>query len=372
MIDYLIVGAGFTGCVLAERIATELNKTVLIVEKRNHIGGNAYDYYDNNGILVHKYGPHIFHTNARRLWDYIGRFTEWRPYQHKVVARVEGQEIPVPFNLNSLYAVFPKKFAGKLEEQLIGQFGFGSKIPILTLREQASGDLKFLADYIYDNVFRGYTTKQWGVTPEQLDSSVTARVPVFISRDDRYFQDEWQGLPLHGYTRMFERLTSHPKIHILLNTDYRSVYEMLPFNKMIYTGPIDEFFDSMHGELPYRSLKFVLETQEQEVYQQTGTVNFPNDYAMTRCTEFKHLTGQKHHKTTLAIEFPEAYQRGTNEPYYPIPRPENAELYRLYEQEAAKISGSVLFAGRLANYRYYNMDQVVAKALTVFEKEICR
>ncbi|GAB1429281.1 UDP-galactopyranose mutase [Ignavibacteria bacterium] len=371
MFDYLITGAGFAGCVLAERIATQLDKRVLIVEKRNHIGGNAYDYYDENGILIHKYGPHIFHTNARRLWDYIGNFTRWEMYQHNVAASIEGKEIPLPFNLNSISKLFPQRFAEKLEDLLIGQYGYGAKIPILTLQNQTSGDLKFLADFIYKNVFYGYTAKQWGVEPDQIDASVTARVPVFVSRDNRYFQDEWQGIPSGGYTRMFERMINHRNIQILLNADYRSVLELIPFNKIIYTGPIDAYFDYMHGELPYRSLRFELETAEAEYVLPCGTVNYPNDYALTRRTEFKRLTGQKHAKTTIAAEYPEPYRRGENEPYYPIPQPKNAELYRKYELEAEKIAGSTHFVGRLANYRYYNMDQVIAKALTVFEKDIC-
>ncbi len=371
MYDYLIVGAGFAGCVLAERIATELGKRILLVDRRNHIGGNAYDYYNHDGILVHKYGPHIFHTNSQRIWDYIGKFTEWRHYQHHVAAIIDGKETPIPFNLNSLYSTFSQRLAAKFEDVLIEQYGYGAKIPILSLRQHASGDLKFLSDFIYDNVFYGYTLKQWGLEPDQLDASVTARVPIFVSRDNRYFQDKWQGIPRFGYSTMFEKMIESPKIHVMLNADYHSIIGCIPFNKLIFTGPIDEYFDFLHGELPYRSLRFELETSNTELAQKCGTINYPNDYNLTRSTEFKHLTGQQHKKTAVAAEYPQTYQRGINEPYYPIPRSENAEIYRKYENEAKKSGNSALFVGRLANYRYYNMDQVIGSALSVFEHTIC-
>ncbi|CUT00853.1 UDP-galactopyranose mutase [Candidatus Chrysopegis kryptomonas] len=368
--DYLIVGAGFSGCILAERIATNLGKKVLIVERRNHIAGNAYDYYDENGILVHKYGPHIFHTNSKKVWDYLSRFTEWNIYYHKVLAVVDGKKIPVPFNLNSLYLIFPQKYAEKLEKQLIETFGYGVKIPILKLKEATSGELKFLADFIYEKVFLNYTTKQWGYKPEELDGSVTARVPVYISRDDRYFQDIYQGIPKLGYTKMFEKMINHPNIHILLNTDYREIIEDVKFNKLIYTGPVDYFFDYIYGELPYRSLRFEFKTMKLEYFQEVAQINYPNDYDFTRITEFKHMTGQKGDLTTIAYEFPESYIIGKNEPYYPIPKEENLEIYKKYLKEISKLNGIVYFVGRLAEYRYYNMDQIVARALNVFEKEV--
>lgn len=368
--DYLIVGAGFSGCILAERIATNLGKKVLIVERRSHIAGNAYDYYDENGILVHKYGPHIFHTNSKKVWDYLSKFTEWNIYYHKVLAVVDGKKIPVPFNLNSLYLIFPQKYAEKLEKQLIETFGYGVKIPILKLKETTSGELKFLADFIYEKVFLNYTTKQWGYKPEELDGSVTARVPVYISRDDRYFQDIYQGIPKHGYTKMFEKMINHPNIHILLNTDYREIIEDVKFDKLIYTGPVDYFFDYIYGELPYRSLRFEFKTINSEYFQEVAQINYPNDYDFTRITEFKHMTGQKSDLTTIAYEFPQSYIIGKNEPYYPIPKEENLEIYKKYLKEISKLNGIVYFVGRLAEYRYYNMDQIVARALNVFEKEV--
>jgi UDP-galactopyranose mutase len=321
--------------------------------------------------LVHKYGPHIFHTNAKRIFDYLSQFTEWRPYYHRVLASVDGKKVPVPFNLNSLYALFPPNLAGKLESQLIDAFGYNVKVPILKLQEAASGDLKFLADYIYDKVFYGYTTKMWELKPEELAPSVTARVPVYVSRDDRYFQDTYQMMPKFGYTEMFRRMIRHPNIMVLTNADYRDVVDDVKFDQMVYTGPIDDFFDFQYGELPYRSLDFRLVTHDTESVQEVGTVNYPNDYEFTRMTEQKTLTGQADlKKSTIVVEYPQAYQRQINDPYYPIPRDENRELYELYAEAARDLKGKVYFAGRLADYQYYNMDQVVGRALACFEKEI--
>jgi UDP-galactopyranose mutase len=369
MFDYLIVGAGYSGCVLAERIATQLGKRVLLVDRRNHIGGNAYDEHDENGVLVHRYGPHIFHTNSKKVWDYLQPFTEWRPYFHHVLGVIEGRRVPVPFNLNSLYALFPPKYAEKLETMLLAKYGFGTKVPILRLRE-GSPDLRALADYIYRNVFASYTFKQWELKPEELDASVTGRVPVYISRDDRYFQDTYQAMPKHGYTAMFRKLTAHPNIKVLLNTDYREAIELVKFDKMIYSGAADAFFDYAHGPLPYRSLRFDFQTVDREWFQEVGTVNFPNEYDFTRITEQKYLSGQTLPKSTIIYEYPEAYVPGKNEPYYPVPREESRTIYAKYEAELAKLNGSVRFVGRLADYKYYNMDQAVARALKVFEDEI--
>lgn len=369
-VDWLIVGAGFAGCTLAERIASQLGRKVLLVERRDHIGGNAYDYHDEHGILVHEYGPHIFHTNSRKVWDYLSRFTEWRPYYHHVLAVIDGKKVPVPFNLNSLYALFPPGYALRLENLLLEHYGFGTKVPILKLRASASGELRLLADYVYEKVFYGYTLKQWELTPEDLDPAVTARVPVSVSRDDRYFQDPYQSMPRLGYTEMFRRMLRHPNIRVLLNTDYREIVEEVKFDRMIYTGPIDAFFDYMHGPLPYRSLRWERLTVDEERYQEVGTVNYPNEHDYTRITEQKYLTGQQAPKTTLMIEYPERYVPGGNIPFYPIPQPQNRELYNRYLAEARKLTKAVVFAGRLADYKYYNMDQVVARALSAFEKEV--
>lgn len=370
--DWLIVGAGFTGCTLAERIASQLGRRVLLIDQRPHIGGNAYDCHNQHSILIHKYGPHIFHTNSAKVWDYLSQFTQWRPYEHQVLAVVDGRKAPVPFNLNSLHLLFPAPHASRLETLLVEQYGAGAKVPILQMRQSAAGELAELADFVYRKFFYGYTLKQWELKPEELDPSVTARVPVHISRDNRYFQDKFQAMPQPGYTELFRRMLAHPKIEVLLDTSFLQLAGAVSFERMIFTGPIDEFFDYRHGELPYRSLRFESDTRDQAWFQEVGTVNYPNEQAYTRITEQKHLTGQEAPKTTLILEYPEAYRRGRNEPYYPIPRPENRERYQLYLEEARKLQGRVLFAGRLADYKYYNMDQVVARALMLFEEEVAR
>jgi len=367
-IDWVIVGAGFTGATLAERIASQLDQKILLVERRNHIGGNSYDCYDKEGILIHKYGSHTFHTNSKLVWNYLSKFTEWRPYFHEVLVVVDGKKVPVPFNLNSIYALFPKEYAETLEKLLIQHFGFGTKVPILKLRESSSGDLSFLADYIYKKVFHKYTLKHWNLKPEELDPSVTARVPVHISRDNRYFQDTYQAIPIPSYESLFKRMLNHPNIKILLNTDYREIIDDVKFNRMIYTGPIDAFFDYKHGELPYRSLHFDFVTKNQEYFQEAGTINYPNEYDFTRILEQKHLTGQISPKTTITYVYPQDYLIGITDPYYPIPKKENRELYHQYLKEAEQIKDKVLFAGRLADYKYYNMDQAVARALNLFKE----
>ncbi|MBH0332209.1 UDP-galactopyranose mutase [Brevibacillus brevis] len=367
-VDWLIVGAGFTGATLAERIANELDQKVLVVEGRNHIGGNAYDCYDEQGVLIHKYGSHTFHTNSKLVWDYLSRFTQWRPYFHEVRAYVDGIKIPLPFNLNALSALFSPQYAQKLESLLIRQYGFGAKIPILKLRESAHEELGFLAEFIYQKVFHRYTIKQWDLKPEELDPSVSARVPVYVSRDNRFFQDAYQGIPLHGFTAMFHRMLDHPNIKVLLNTDYQEIADEFRYKRMIYTGPIDSFFGYKHGPLPYRSLRFHFETHQKAWYQEVGTVNYPNEYDFTRILEQKHLTGQVVPHTTISFVYPQPYSPGENEPYYPIPRKENSQRYSLYKQEAEQIRDQVLFAGRLADYQYYNMDQAVARALTLFKQ----
>jgi len=381
LFNYIIVGSGFAGSVIAERIANILNQRVLIIEKRNHIGGNCYDYFDEKGILVHKYGPHIFHTNLKYVWDYASQFTGWYFYQHKVLGLIDGKKVPIPFNLNSLYELIPLKLANLLEEKLISKFGYGKKVSILRLRETEDADLKLLSDLIYEKVFLNYTLKQWGVRPEELDSSVMERVPIYISRDNRYFQDKYQGIPKEGYHKLFERMLSHPNIKLLLNTDFKEVIDIdyeerkIYFlgkefkGKLIFTGPIDEFFNYEYGELHYRSLKFEFNTISQEYYQEVGVVNYPNEYEFTRITEFKYLTGQKSDFTTIAIEYPQIYdrdQQDRNIPFYPIPKEENVNLYEKYKEKAKNFK-NVVFTGRLGEYRYYNMDEVIKRGLEIFE-----
>jgi UDP-galactopyranose mutase len=372
LFDWLIVGAGFTGATLAERLASQLNQTVLIIDQRNHIGGNAYDYVNQHGILVHKYGPHVFRTNSEKIWRYLSRFTTWRPYEHRVLAVLDEKEIPVPFNLNSLHALFLGNEAKRLENLLLNRYGKGTKVPVLKLVEDADPKLKKLGKFIYDKIYYGYTVKQWDLRPEDLDASVTGRVPVSISWDDRYFQDKYQAMPKFGYTHLFQEMLSHPNITVLTNTSYRSISETAKFNRIIYTGAVDVFMDFVHGELPYRSLHFREVTLEQDWWQRVGTVNYPNDHRFTRITELKHLTGQSSSKTTLMFEFPQPHIREKNEPYYPIPRPDNRDRYNRYLRDVNRLNGTVFFAGRLGDYRCYSMDQAVGRALTMFESEIAR
>ncbi len=359
MFDYLIVGAGFAGSVLAERLAAGSNKKVLLIDIRNHIGGNAYDHYNADGILIHKYGPHIFHTNSREVFDYLSHFTEWRPYQHRVRASVDGQLLPIPINLDTINQLYGLNLTAFQVDEFLASLAE----PRDQIRTSEDVVVSKVGRELYEKFFRGYTRKQWGLDPSELDAAVTARVPTRTNRDDRYFTDTYQAMPLHGYTRMFERMLDHPNIKIMLNTDYREIEGLIPYREMIYTGPIDSFFDLCYGKLPYRSLEFKHETHNVPVYQSAPVINYPNDYAYTRITEFKYLTGQEHTKTSIVYEFPQA----EGDPYYPVPRPENAEIYNKYKELADATTG-VHFVGRLATYRYYNMDQVVAQALTLYRK----
>ncbi|GAC1535694.1 MAG: UDP-galactopyranose mutase [Herpetosiphon sp.] len=359
MFDYLIVGAGFAGSVLAERLARVDNKKVLIVDKRNHIAGNMYDHYDAAGVLVHKYGPHIFHTNSREVFDYLSHFTQWRQYQHRVLAVVDGQFLPIPINLDTVNRMYGLQLTSFQLEEFFASVA-ETRAPITTSEDVV---ISKVGRELYEKFFRGYTRKQWGLDPSELDASVTARVPTRTNRDDRYFTDTYQSMPLHGYTRMFENMLDHPNIKVLLNCDYRDIKSYIPYREMIYSGPVDTFFNHCYGELPYRSIDFRFETHDTEVFQPTGTVNYPNDYAYTRITEFKYLTGQKHDKTSLVYEYPTA----EGDPYYPVPRPENNEIYQKY-RALAEVTEGVHFVGRLATYKYYNMDQVVAQALKVFSR----
>lgn len=357
--DYLIVGAGFAGSVLGERLARELGRRVLLVDKRPHIGGNAYDRYDDNGVLIHPYGPHIFHTNSAEIFDYLSLFTQWRPYQHRVLASVEGQLVPLPINLDTV---------NKLYGLNLTSFDMATWLESVaekkdSIRNSEDVIVSKVGRELYNKFFRGYTRKQWGLDPSELDASVTARVPTRTNRDDRYFADTYQAMPLHGYTRMFEKMLDHPGIKVMLNTDYREIVDVIPWKHMVYTGPIDAFFNFKYGKLPYRSLRFEHRTIAQEQFQQVGTVNYPNDYGYTRISEFKHITGQKHASTSVVYEYPCA----DGDPYYPVPRPENAALYKRYEEDAEAMD-NVTFVGRLATYKYYNMDQVVGQALSAFKR----
>ena len=358
--DYLIVGAGFAGSVLAERLAAGLGKRVLLIDRRPHIGGNAYDHYDDDGILVHRYGPHIFHTNSRRIVDYLSRFTAWRPYEHRVLARVDGQLVPIPINLTTLNRLYGLD----LDEAQAEAFLAARAEPVAEIRTSEDVVINQIGRELYEKFFRGYTRKQWGLDPSQLDRSVTARVPTRTNADDRYFTDSFQMMPLHGYTRMFEKMLAHPNIEVRLSTDFRQLGRGVRYGHLVYCGPIDEYFGYRYGRLPYRSLKFRHETLDQENLQPVAVVNYPaEDVPWTRITEYKHLTGQRHAKTSVTYEYPSA----EGDPYYPIPRPENAALYKRY-QALAEATPGVTFLGRLGTYKYYNMDQVVGQALALYKR----
>jgi UDP-galactopyranose mutase len=365
MYDYLIVGAGFSGAVLAERIATQLNKKVLIVDKRNHIGGNAYDYFNEHGILVHKYGPHWFHTNDKGVFDYLSQFTEWIYHYHRVKTYVDGKLLPIPINMDTLNGLYGLQLSSFDE---VADYYQNVKADIGRPANAEEQVLAHVGEDLYNKFFKGYTLKQWEIHPKDLAASVTARIPTRVNRDDRYFTDKYQVMPKHGYTRMFEKILENDNISILLKTDYKELLSTLKFDKLIYTGPIDSFFDYRFGKLPYRSLRFEHETLFQETYQSTQQVNYPNDYDFTRIVEWKHATKQKSHVTTITREYP-IQADDSNEKYYPIPREENQLLFEKYQKEAQRLE-SVIFCGRLADYKYYNMDQVIARALTIFKKQI--
>ncbi len=357
--DYLVVGAGFAGSVLAERLASQLHKRVLIIDKRDHIGGNAYDFYNPDGLLVHKYGPHIFHTNSIDISAYLSHFTEWRPYEHRVLASVDAQLLPVPINLDTINRLYSLS----LDAEGMRAFLSSRTITAEAIRTSEDIVLSRVGRELYEKFFRNYTRKQWGCDPSQLDSSVAGRIPVRFDKDDRYFSDSFQAMPLHGYTRMFERMLDHPNITIRTGVDFRDLQRTYPKAKVIYTGPIDEYFNFRYGVLPYRSLEFRHETHPVEFFQSAPVVNYPNEHEYTRVTEFKYLTGQKHQSTSIVYEYP----RSEGDPYYPIPRPENAALYDRY-RKLAESREHLHFCGRLANYRYLNMDQVVAQALSTFRR----
>lgn len=359
MFDYLIVGAGFAGSVIAERLASQSGKKVLICDRRTHIGGNAYDHYNDAGILVHRYGPHIFHTNSREVFDYLSNFTPWRPYEHRVLASVDGAHLPIPINLDTIN----KLYGLNLTSFQVEEFFASVAEPKEYIRTSEDVVVSRVGRELYEKFFRNYTRKQWGIDPSELDKSVTARVPTRTNRDDRYFTDTYQAMPLHGFTRMFENMLSHPNIKVMLNVDYREIQKVIPYREIVYTGPVDEFFDYRFGKLPYRSLEFKHETHDKPIFQQAPVINYPNEQAYTRVTEFKYLTGQEHPKTSIVYELPQA----EGDPYYPIPRPENAELYKKYKAISDATPG-VHFVGRLATYKYYNMDQVVAQALATYAK----
>lgn len=379
--DHIVVGTGFAGAILAERLAS-VGEEVLVIEQRPHIAGNMFDYHDEHGVLIHKYGPHIFRTSSERVLSYLSRFTDWHPYEHRVLAEVGETFVPVPFNLTSLERLLPER-ASVLKEKLLAGYGMDVKVPVSSLRRHEDPELRELGNFIFENIYLNYTTKQWGDKPENLDfETITQRVPVHISYDDRYFQEGHQALPMKGYTEMFRRMLDSPRIDIQLDVKANDVLTLKGDihkilhrgerfdGKIIYTGAIDELFGYCFGDLPYRSLRFEQETHEMEYYQPTGTVNFPNRHAYTRISEYKHMMAVKPSKTTIMREYPQEYDRrdpSKDIPYYPIPKDENEEKYGKYKQLAEKYDQLVL-VGRLAEYRYYDMNNIINRALDVFDE----
>lgn len=361
--DYLVVGAGFAGSVMAERLAADAGKRVLVIDKRPHIAGNAFDHKDEAGILIHQYGPHIFHTNSADIFDYLSRFTEWRPYEHRVLAEVRGQLVPIPINRTTLNALFGLSLE---TEEDAADFLAARAEPVTVIRSSEDVVISAVGRELYETFFRGYTRKQWGIDPSDLDKSVTARVPTRTNTDDRYFTDRFQAMPRDGFTAMFARMLDHPNIDLELGVTFEEAKRRFSFDQIVYTGPIDEYFDFRFGKLPYRSLRFEHVHEDREWAQPVAVVNYPDEKVpYTRVTEYKHLTCQQAPNTSLTYEYPSA----EGDPYYPIPRPENQALFKQYEALAEATKG-VLFVGRLATYRYYNMDQVVGQALATYRRHI--
>lgn len=358
--DYLIVGAGFAGSVMAERLASQSNKKVLLVEKRNHIGGNAYDEYDEQGILIHRYGPHIFHTNSKEVFDYLSNFTEWIPYEHKVLAKLNGAVYPIPINRLTINKLYDLNLKTEKEVEEFYNSVKEKRSPVMNSEDiivnQVGVDL-------FEKFFRHFTKKQWNLEPKELSPSVCGRIPARTNDDCRYFTDKYQFMPKEGYTKMFEKMLSNKNIEVVLNTDYKKILNNVTFNKLIYTGPIDYFFDYEFGRLPYRSIRFEYENYDKEWFQENSVINYVGAEPFTRVSEYKYFTGQKANSTIVSFEFPTI----NGEPYYPTLTEHSKEIFGKYKIETSKIN-NVHFVGRLANFQYYNMDQVVAAALKKFEE----
>lgn len=369
---YLIVGAGISGSVLANLIANRLNEKVVVVERREYIAGNCYDYLEkieSGNITVHKYGPHIFHTNNKEVWDYLSLFTKWHYFYLKPNVMIEGNIVSLPFTLRTLRELFSVSMAERLENKLIARYGYGIKIPILEFQKSRDKDLKFIGKFVYDNVFKNYTVKQWGLKPEEIDANVTARVPIYISNDSRYFQDKYQAIPSQGYTKLIENILRHKNITVRLNTDYKRLKDIKEFKAIFYSGAIDEYFDYRYGQLPYRSLRFDIQTIKKEYYQNSVVTNYPNDYDFTRITEHKYFLDEKSKETIISVEYPQAFslEDESCERYYPINNKENDRLYNKYLKEARK-QKNVYFFGRLGDYKYYNMDLAVERVFKLFNE----
>lgn len=358
---YVVVGAGLAGLTVAERIAAEKNEKVLVVEKRGHIGGNIYDSYNEDGILIHNYGPHIFHTNDKEVYEYLSRFTRWNDFWHRVLTQVDGNLIPMPITLETINQLYHLSLSSEEMEEFISK----RAVPIAEIKTSRDVALSKVGEEIYQKFFENYTKKQWGLDPAEIDTSVISRIPLRYNRDTRYFTDKYQGMPKYGYTKLCEAMTANKNIKLLLNTDFQEIRDELSYDMLIYTGPTDEYYAYKHGRLAYRSIDFVFETMDVESYQPAPVVNYPNDYDFTRITEFKKLTGQESRKTTILKEYPKA----EGEPYYPFPTADCKAQFALYQAEM-KRETKVHFLGRLAEYRYYNMDAVVRSALELYRTKI--
>jgi UDP-galactopyranose mutase len=358
---YVVVGAGLAGLTIAERIANVLDEKVLVIEKRNHIGGNVYDSYNEDGILIHNYGPHIFHTNDVEVFNYLSKFTQWNVFWHRVLSYVDGNLVPMPISVETINKLYNLNLSTDDVEEFLAK----KAINVPEVKTSKDVAISKVGTDIYEKMFKNYTIKQWGVDPAELDTSVISRIPVRLNRDTRYFADKYQGMPSHGYTKLCENMIANKNIKVMLNTDYKEVIEDIKYEKLIYTGPTDYFYDYKYGKLAYRSINFKFETYVKESYQVAPVVNYPNDYDFTRITEFKKLTGQEHHKTTILKEFPCA----EGEPYYPFPTKEHKDRFAKYEADMKK-EKDVIFVGRLAQYRYYNMDAVVRSALDAFSEDL--
>ncbi|WP_406038196.1 UDP-galactopyranose mutase [Succinimonas sp.] len=358
----VVVGAGVSGATVA-RLLADKGEKVLVIDQKPHIGGNCYDYYDENGICVHKYGTHIFHTDLESVWKFVGRFTDWYPYMHKVLGMVDGHLVPIPFNLNSIHKVFPQSLAERLESKLLERFGFNKKVPILELRQANDPDLDFLAGYIYNKVFLIYTMKQWGLKPEEVDPGVTARVPVYVSRDDRYFQNRWQGIPSKGYTAMIKKMLDHENIELRLNTSWKDIEDQCLDDRVFYTGSVDLLMDRKLGDLPYRSIRLDFKTYKKEYFQSVAVVNYPENYDFTRIGEYKYFLDDRSRSTVVSFEYSSSYEYGKNEPYYPIKSDKNLAMYDEYVKMAKTRFKELYFLGRLGDYKYYDMDKAIDRAI---------
>ena len=351
---------------MAERIANVSGQQVLLIDRRPHIGGNVYDYKDKNGITVQKYGIHAFHTDSKEIWDYLSLFTEWTDYHHQALAETSHGLVNFPVNLNTIDELFESDFAKDFSERLLNKFHEGGKISVADLQNDEDEVLRRGAEILYEELFKNYTMKQWGMSVDEVDPSVIARVPIYLNRQNRYFTDKYQGLPKEGYTAMLNKMLDNPLIEVRLNTDWNDIKDKVRYDKLFFTGSIDAFFNYKYGRLPYRSLRFDIQTLPQEHYQPMAQVNHPNHPTMTRSIEHKYLLDEKSRNTTVSFEYPEAFN-GKNERYYPISQKENIDLYTQYLNEAKKYP-NIWFFGRLGDYKYYNMDQAVGRALELYSE----